>query len=189
MSPSVAPVRRSGSIARRNARSRAVVRTRSVSPPILSSLLGNTAAMAIARSPNCCALEPAEAHHGEETLRNGAALGLVHALLAQAVLHVPLDVEPGKQRIVLKYDAAVRPRAFDGNAVEQDLAAIGPFEAGQNVQQRRLPAAARAEQRQKFAWLDVERKPVERDDLGAVGRVTIRLAHGPAFDPPRCAAA
>src|SRR5215472_14057090 len=37
MSPSVAPVRRSGSIARRNARSRAVVRTRSVSPPILSS--------------------------------------------------------------------------------------------------------------------------------------------------------
>src|SRR5215831_5672782 len=55
MSPSVAPVRRSGSIARRNARSRAVVRTRSVSPPILSSLLGNTAAMAIARSPNCSA--------------------------------------------------------------------------------------------------------------------------------------
>src|SRR5215467_3726522 len=55
MCPSVAPVRRSGSIARRNARSRAVVRTRSVSPPILSSLPGNTAAMAIARSPNCCA--------------------------------------------------------------------------------------------------------------------------------------
>jgi len=45
----ITPVRRSGSIARRNARSRAVVRTRSVSPPILSSLLGNTAAMAIAR--------------------------------------------------------------------------------------------------------------------------------------------
>src|SRR5262245_28289429 len=38
MSPSVAPARRSGSIARRNARSRAAVRTRSVSPPILSSL-------------------------------------------------------------------------------------------------------------------------------------------------------
>src|SRR5262249_17801400 len=49
MSPSVAPVRRWGSIARRNERSRAAVRRRSVSPPILSSLLGNTAAMAIAR--------------------------------------------------------------------------------------------------------------------------------------------
>src|SRR5215813_4443496 len=55
MSPSVAPVRRSGSIARRNARSRAVVTTSGVSPPILSSLPGNTAAMAIARSPRCCA--------------------------------------------------------------------------------------------------------------------------------------
>src|SRR5262245_19321818 len=51
MSPSVAPVRRSGSIARRNARSRAVVTTSSVSPPILSSLPGNTAATAIARWP------------------------------------------------------------------------------------------------------------------------------------------
>ena len=36
MSPSVAPVRRSRSIARRNARSRAVVTTSSVSQPILS---------------------------------------------------------------------------------------------------------------------------------------------------------
>jgi hypothetical protein len=46
MSPSVAPVRCSGSIARRNARSRAVVTTGGVSPPIFSSLPGNTAAMA-----------------------------------------------------------------------------------------------------------------------------------------------
>src|SRR5262249_29660803 len=40
---SVAPVRRGGSIARHNERSRGVVRTRGVSPPILSSLPGNTA--------------------------------------------------------------------------------------------------------------------------------------------------
>src|SRR6478736_249981 len=46
--------RRSGSIARHNARSRAVVTTSSVSRPILSSLPGNTAATAIARSPNYC---------------------------------------------------------------------------------------------------------------------------------------
>src|SRR5262249_53299788 len=44
MSPSVAPGRRWGSIARRNERSCAVGRTRSVSPPILSSLPSNTAA-------------------------------------------------------------------------------------------------------------------------------------------------
>ena len=47
MSPSVGPVRRSGSIARRNARSREVMTTSSVSPPILLSLPGDTAAMAI----------------------------------------------------------------------------------------------------------------------------------------------
>src|SRR2546430_15371222 len=56
MSPSVAPVRRSGSIARRNARSRAVVTTSSVLRPTLSRLPGNTAATAIARSPNCCGM-------------------------------------------------------------------------------------------------------------------------------------
>src|SRR5215831_6012917 len=54
-SPSVVPVRRSGSIARRNARSRVVMTTSGVSPSILSSLPGNTAAMAIARSLRCCA--------------------------------------------------------------------------------------------------------------------------------------
>src|SRR5262249_11097018 len=55
MFPSAAPVRRSGSIAQRNARSRAVVTTKSVSRPISLSLPGNTAATAIARSPGCCA--------------------------------------------------------------------------------------------------------------------------------------
>src|SRR5262249_5144651 len=53
--PRVAPGGRWGSLARHNERPRGVGRTRSVSPPILSSLLGNTVAMAIARSPNCCA--------------------------------------------------------------------------------------------------------------------------------------
>src|SRR5262249_6937229 len=55
VSRSAAPVRRWGSIARRSAGPRAVVTTSGVSPPILSSLPGNTAAMAIARSPRCCA--------------------------------------------------------------------------------------------------------------------------------------
>src|SRR5262249_39084668 len=44
LSRGVALVGRWGSIARRNAGSRGAVRRRSVSPPILSSLLGNTAA-------------------------------------------------------------------------------------------------------------------------------------------------
>jgi hypothetical protein len=55
MSPSVVPVRRSGSIAQRNAKSRAVGAMRNGSRPISSSWPGNTVAMAIARSLDCCA--------------------------------------------------------------------------------------------------------------------------------------
>src|SRR6185436_3265488 len=53
--PSVAPARRSASIARRSARSRVVETTRSGSAPTSSSLLGSTDATATARSPSCCA--------------------------------------------------------------------------------------------------------------------------------------
>src|SRR6516225_4834492 len=67
-------VRRSGSTARRNARSRAVVTTSSVSPPILSSLPGNTAAMAIARSQNCCARRA-----GQSTTSGSSVSGNVRA--------------------------------------------------------------------------------------------------------------
>jgi hypothetical protein len=52
-SPSAAPVRRSGSTARRSARHRGAVTTKSGSAPTSSSLPGNTAATAIARSPGC----------------------------------------------------------------------------------------------------------------------------------------
>ena len=54
MSPSAAPVRRSDSTARRSARYRGAVKTKSGSPPTSSHWPGNTAAMAIARSPSCC---------------------------------------------------------------------------------------------------------------------------------------
>src|SRR5215208_7202583 len=51
--PSVAPARRSASIARRSARSPVVETTRSGSAPTSSSLLGSTDATATARSPSC----------------------------------------------------------------------------------------------------------------------------------------
>jgi hypothetical protein len=53
MSPSAAPVRRSGSTARHSAKHRGAVPTTSGSPPTSSSLAGNTAATAIVRSPGC----------------------------------------------------------------------------------------------------------------------------------------
>jgi hypothetical protein len=72
-SPSVAPVRRLGSMARHNSRSRAVVTTSSVSRPILSSLPGNTAATAVARSPNY------GAGHGGETAILKTNIHLAHS--------------------------------------------------------------------------------------------------------------
>src|SRR5438093_13189990 len=101
MSPSIAPVRRSGSIARRNARSRAVVRTRGVSPPILSSLLGNTAAMAIARSPNCCA---------------GRAGQRVERIWQREGLKVPHQ-QPKRGRIWLTNGSCIRLRPEQRNHV------------------------------------------------------------------------
>src|SRR4051794_10660424 len=53
MSPSGAPVRRSDSTVRRSARYRGAVKTKSGSLPTPSHWPGNTAAMAIARSPGC----------------------------------------------------------------------------------------------------------------------------------------
>src|SRR3954452_4215072 len=53
MHPSGAPVRRSDSTVRRSARYRGAVKTKSGSLPTPSHWPGNTAAMAIARSPGC----------------------------------------------------------------------------------------------------------------------------------------
>src|SRR4029077_14061703 len=128
-------------------------------------------------------LEPAQPDHGEKALRDRVRFALGEALLAQDVLYVLLDVEPGKQRMVLEHNAAIRPRALDRNAVEKHFAGVGLLEAGKNVEQGRFPAAARAEQGQELSGLNGERKPIERQDLGAFGGVAIRLAHRLAFDP------
>ena len=104
MSPSVVPVRRSGSIARHNARPRAVVRTRSVSPPILSSLLGNTAAMATAGSLNCCAR------------RAGQSPKRVERIWQREGLKVPYK-QPKRGRLWLTNGSCIRLRPEQRNHV------------------------------------------------------------------------
>ena len=52
----------------------------------------------------------------------------------------------------------------DVPAVDQHPAAVGPVEAGDRPQRRRLAAARRAEQGEELAAGDVEVEPVERDD-------------------------
>ncbi len=51
-------------------------------------------------------------------------------------------------------------------AVEADLAAVRPVEAGDDAQQRRLAGARRAEQRQQLAVCDLQIDAVERRETG-----------------------
>ena len=50
-------------------------------------------------------------------------------------------------------------------AVDEDRARVGRLEPGDHAQQRRLAAAARAEQRGQRARRDLDRHVVERDEV------------------------
>ena len=60
--------------------------------------------------------------------------------------------------------AGLGRRVGDVGAVQQDGAAVGRLQAGDDAQQRRLAAAAWAEQRGERAAGDVDRDVVERDE-------------------------
>ncbi|MOA00108.1 hypothetical protein D3C78_1194560 [compost metagenome] len=63
----------------------------------------------------------------------------------QAEPDVGQHVLPWQQRVVLKHHAALGTRAFDGHAVEGDAPGAGFDETGNQVQQRSLATAGRAE--------------------------------------------
>ena len=74
-------------------------------------------------------------------------------------------------------------------AVQEDPAVVDLGEAGNGAQQRALAAAARAEQHQEFALLDLQRNVVDdRDGLIPLGHLVERNGHGdPGLaerDPP-----
>src|SRR4051794_38732742 len=76
--PSVAPARRSASIARRSARSRVVETTRSGSAPTSSTLLGSTDGTATARSPSFCVAQvgsPLDRQRGRGDADHGVVAG------------------------------------------------------------------------------------------------------------------
>src|SRR5690606_10092824 len=64
------------------------------------------------------------------------------------------------------HDAPVQARAPDRGAVQADRAGAGRAEPGQQVEQGRLAAAARADQHAELAGGDLEVDAVERGDLG-----------------------
>ena len=117
--------------------------------------------------------------------RAGPPRALLHALARLLPLHVPPaqpegdvveDVEVREERIALEDRVdlpLVRRRRRHVDPVEQDLAAVGPFEARDQTKRRRLAAARRAEQREELARLDLAgrcRRPRLRRRSPSAGR-------------------
>ena len=106
-----------------------------------------------------------------------AALGLGDAAFAQSEFNVLLDRQPGKQRIFLEHDAAVGARLEDRLAIKADIAAGCPVEAGNNVEQRRFPATARTQDREKLIVADFKIDAVECNELLLPRNIDEVLSH------------
>jgi hypothetical protein len=76
-------------------------------------------------------------------------------------LDVLLDRVPRKQRRLLEDERELLDRALRRHAVDDDLAAGDGIEPGDELQDRRLAAAARADQRDEVAALRLEAHVVE----------------------------
>jgi hypothetical protein len=58
----------------------------------------------------------------------------------------------------------MRREPGDGGATERDPATVGAVKAGEDIEQRRLAGAVRADQAGDGAFADFERAPVDRAD-------------------------
>src|SRR5579885_158642 len=96
----------------------------------------------------------------------------------EAEHHVAGDVEPGKQRRLLEHHQPVAARPLDGPVVRHDAARIRRRRAGHDVEQRRLAAAARADQRDELAFADRQTDIRQRLHVRALGAEVL----GDVFD-------
>src|SRR6185503_19970988 len=82
-----------------------------------------------------------------------------------------LHALPGKQREVLKHDAAIGAGLGHRPAVDPDGTALDRQEAADQIEQGGFAAARRAEQRQELALADLDRHVVERQHRRAARRL------------------
>src|SRR5262249_1094180 len=83
---------------------------------------------------------------------------------------------PGEQRVLLEDDRAFPARLADGLAAAQELAARRRPEPREQVQQRRLAAAARPHDREELVVLHLKADTVEREERLTLDR-DVHLAH------------
>src|SRR5438552_7186496 len=110
--------------------------------------------------------EAVEADELERVLRLGAAFVLGDAAQRQRKLDVLFRRQPRKQAGFLKHHAdAIGVGLGDWRAADGDGARSLLAQAGHHHQKRRLAAAARTDQHNEPAGLDIERDILQRDDV------------------------
>src|SRR5262249_14593007 len=127
-------------------------------------------ALALAAGKLCgiAVREPAELYELEELFDALLHLGLRPSADVEPERHVLADGHVLEGRVVLE-DEADAPRlrrdAGDVLAVEPDGSVVRLLEPGDDPQQRRLAASARAEQGSQRPGLDLQRDVLERHEL------------------------
>ena len=79
---------------------------------------------------------------------------------------VVVDRHVREEGVLLKHHVhrtAVREHGRHVFALEEDATLVGPLEAGDHAERRRLPATARAEHREELPFADLERHVVDGD--------------------------
>ena len=116
-------------------------------------------------------LEAAEAEEAEEVPRLAPALGGADAAHLERVLDVLERRAPREERVLLEDVGDLRVRPGHAGRVDEGLAAGGLGQAADDVEQHRLAAAARADERDELAPADGEVDAGEhRHAVGHAGR-------------------
>ena len=137
------------------------------------------------------------AQHGVDALRQAlhvrAQIGSCDALLDARAVHIGAERHVGCERVVEHHDVlahhgelgaqAGQAPLRDVVAVQQDLAAAGQYEPGQQVDQRGLARARRANEGHDFTRRDDQVDAVQRPCFVGAAVVDAHLAQ---FDATRC---
>ena len=95
--------------------------------------------------------------------------GRAHAAQLEAEGDVAQHVGPRQQREILEHERALGAGAVDRLAFDQDLAGIARDQAGDDLEQRGLAAAARTEQGRELALGERQVDVAQRLDAVVVG--------------------
>ena len=129
-------------------------------------------------------LEPDEL---QQLLHLAPPRAAVDAADPEPVLDVPLGGHVRKQRVRLEHHphvALVGWHARHVLAVDEDAPGVGPVEAGDEAERRRLAAPGGPEQGEELALREREIDPVERDHLAELAPQLLQLDVGHQWPPP-----